>query len=142
MCVCVRVCVCVCVCACVCVYVCVCACVFVCVCLYVCVYMCVYVCVCVCVFGWFPQKRPAHGAKLRWRDKVRQDLKKCGITESSWYVEAQDRAKWKSFCQSGLFQHVMAPPLHKQFICNTCHRSFRRRQDLSRHRCTTTRPRR
>ena len=93
------------------------------------------------LFGWFPQKRPAHSAKLRWRDKVRQDLKKCGITESSWYVEAQDRAKWKSFCQSRLFQHVMAPPLHKQFICNTCHRSFRRRQDLSRHRCTTTRPR-
>ena len=70
------------------------------------------------LFGWFPQKRPAHGAKLRWRDKVRQDLKKCGITESSWYTEAQDRAKWKSFCQSGLSQHVMAPPLHKPFICN------------------------
>ena len=32
------------------------------------------------LFGWFPQKHPAHGAKLRWRDKVRQDLKKCGIT--------------------------------------------------------------
>ena len=94
------------------------------------------------LFGWFPQKRPAHGAKLRWRDKVHQDLKKCGITESSWYAEAQDRAKWKSFCQSGLSQHVMAPPLHKQFICNTCHCSFRRRQDLSRHRCTTTHPQR
>ena len=63
------------------------------------------------LFGWFPQKRPAHGAYLRWRDKVHQDLKKCGITEPSWYVEAQDRAKWKSFCQGGLFQHVMVPPL-------------------------------
>ena len=94
------------------------------------------------LFGWFPQKRPAHGAKLRWWDKVHQDLKKCGITESSWYAEAQDRAKWKSLCQSELSQHVMAPPLHKQFICNICHRSFRRHQDLSRHRCTTTCPRR
>ena len=35
------------------------------------------------LFGWLPQKHPAHGAKLRWRDKVRQDLKKCKISESS-----------------------------------------------------------
>ena len=27
------------------------------------------------LFGWLPQKRPAHGAKLCWRDKVHQDLK-------------------------------------------------------------------
>ena len=27
------------------------------------------------LFGWLPQKRPAHGAKMRWRDKVRKDLK-------------------------------------------------------------------
>ena len=27
------------------------------------------------LFGWLPQTRPAHGAKLRWRDKVRQDLR-------------------------------------------------------------------
>ena len=36
----------------------------------------------------------------------------------------------------------MAPPLLKQFICNTCHRSFRQCLDLSRHCYTTTRPRR
>ena len=24
--------------------------------------------------GWLPQIQPVHGAKLRWRDKVRQDL--------------------------------------------------------------------
>ena len=35
------------------------------------------------LFGWFPQKCPAHGTKLHWRDKVRQDLKKCGIDETS-----------------------------------------------------------
>ena len=29
-------------------------------------------------FGWLPKKCPAHGAKLCWRDKVRQDLKKYG----------------------------------------------------------------
>jgi len=26
------------------------------------------------LFGWFPQKRPAHGTKLRWRDKICQDF--------------------------------------------------------------------
>ena len=69
------------------------------------------------LFGWFPQKRPAHGAKLRWRDKVRQDFKKCGIVEASWYKEAQDRASWYSLCTCGLDRHVMAPPLSKPFLC-------------------------
>ena len=27
------------------------------------------------LFGWFPNPHPAHGVKLRWRDKVRRDLK-------------------------------------------------------------------
>ena len=31
------------------------------------------------LFGWLPQKCPAHGAKLRWQDKIHQDLKKCKI---------------------------------------------------------------
>ena len=39
------------------------------------------------LFGWLPQKR------LHWQDKVRQDLKKCRISESSWYMDAQDRAR-------------------------------------------------
>ena len=26
------------------------------------------------LFGWLPQRRPAHGTKQRWRDKVRKDL--------------------------------------------------------------------
>jgi len=78
--------------------------------------------------------------KLRWRNKVRHDLKKGGITEASWYVEAQDRIKWKTICHSGLSQHVMALPVEKPFICNTCHRSFRQTQDIARHRCITTCP--
>ena len=68
------------------------------------------------LFGWLSQKRPAHGVKLRWRDKVRQDLKKCGICESSWYMEAQDRTKWRTICCDGLNQHVMVPPPDKPFV--------------------------
>ena len=26
------------------------------------------------LFGWLPQTRTAHGVKLRWRDKAKQDL--------------------------------------------------------------------
>ena len=50
------------------------------------------------LFGWLPQKHPTHGTKLRWRDKVRQDLKKCEIDETSWYKEAQDHTRWRSLC--------------------------------------------
>ena len=80
------------------------------------------------LFGWLSQKCPAHGVKLRWWDKVRQE---CGICESSWYMEAQDHTRWRTICCDGLNQHVMAPPLDKPFVCTTCHRSFRRRQDIN-----------
>jgi len=30
------------------------------------------------LFGWFPQKCPAFGTKLCWRDKVCQDFKSVG----------------------------------------------------------------
>ena len=53
--------------------------------------------------------------------------------EVSWYKEAQDCASWHSLCSYGLDKHVMAPPLSKPFICATCHRSFRRTQDIARH---------
>ena len=40
------------------------------------------------LFGWLPQCRPPHGAKLRWHDKVRCDLKTFHIDEAGWYVLA------------------------------------------------------
>ena len=79
------------------------------------------------LFGWLPQKCPAHGAKLCWQDKVRQDLKKCKISESSWYKDAQDRIRWKAIYSAGLNQHMMAPLFDNPFVCTTCHRSFGRR---------------
>ena len=76
------------------------------------------------LFDWLPQKHPAHGAKLRWRDKVHWDLKQCKISESSWYMEAQDRTRWRAICSAGLDQHVMAPPSAKPFVCTICHCSI------------------
>ena len=73
------------------------------------------------LFGLQSHKCPAHGAKLHWRGKVHQDLKKCGISESSWYMEAQNHTRWRIICIDGLNQHVMAPPPDKPFVCTICH---------------------
>ena len=54
------------------------------------------------LFGWLPQRRPAHGTKLRWKDKVRQDLKRFGIDEASWFRVAQERGLWRARCKEGL----------------------------------------
>ena len=110
------------------------------------------------MFGWLPQKRPAHGTKQRWRDRVRKDLKQFRIEESSWFQVAQDRDQWRAVCTEGLTTCTeerqkketntcgplavastsgpAAPPL----VCPTCSRSFRRKQDIARHKCQTTRP--
>ena len=48
------------------------------------------------LFGWLPQRRPAHGTKQRWRDKVWKDLEQFGIDENSWFHKAQDRLYWRA----------------------------------------------
>ena len=47
------------------------------------------------LFGWLPWKCPANGVKLRWRDKVRQNIKGLSINDSLWYQQNQDRSLWK-----------------------------------------------
>ena len=42
------------------------------------------------LFGWLPQRRPAHGTKMRWRDRVRRDLRKFHIDENTWFKECQE----------------------------------------------------
>ena len=85
------------------------------------------------LFGWFLQKRPAHGVKLRWRDKVRQDLKFFGIPETSWYVWAQECSVWRDLCHKGPFQMLVAStePRVLLFECTVCHHQFQRSQDAS-----------
>ncbi len=108
------------------------------------------------LFGWLPQQKPAHGTKMRWRDRVRKDLKKFGVNERCWYCEAQERGSLRQQCREGLIDvtdrrmreyddhrkmATMSVPTAQPFTCHTCGRSFRRAQDISRHRCVTTRPR-
>ena len=45
------------------------------------------------LFGWLPLKRPAHGVKMRWRDRVRKDLKNFDIKEENWFEIAQERGE-------------------------------------------------
>ena len=82
-------------------------------------------------------------------------MQKFNIPESRWFNVAQDRdiLRWK--CKEGLEactskrveeDRVRGVPSSAVsgtlgYTCATCHRSFRRRQDIARHKCVTTRPR-
>ena len=54
------------------------------------------------LFGWLPQKRPAHGTKLRWRDRVKKELCKVGISQLFWFHCTQEKDVWRSCCRDGL----------------------------------------
>ncbi len=54
------------------------------------------------LFGWLPERRPAHGTKLRWSDRMRKDLRSFNIDEMTWYVTAQNRGNWRGKCAAGL----------------------------------------
>ena len=95
------------------------------------------------LFGWFSQERPIRGVKLRWRDKVRQDLKSFSIPETSWYVQAQERSVWRDLCREGSLQLLVAStePRVPLFECTVCHHQFHRSQDIARHKCDSVRSR-
>ena len=95
------------------------------------------------LFGWLLQKHPAHGAKLRWWDKVRQGLKTFSVPETSWYIKAQEHSIWRYLCFEGSLQLlVVSTGLSVlSFECSVCHHQFRRSQDIVRHKYVTTRPR-
>ena len=89
---------------------------------------------------------------------MRKDLKQFGIDESSWFHKAQDRLYWRAVCKEGLTActeerqrkrrsaHGCGPhaaadaptPAAPLLVCLTCSRTFRRRQDIARHKCQTT----
>ena len=85
------------------------------------------------LFGWLPQCRPPHGVKLRWRDRVRRDLRTFHIDEAGWYVLAQDRREWHRVCKGG--SSVSSTARDGRFYCDGCQRSFSRSQDKARHSC-------
>ena len=43
-----------------------------------------------------------HRCKLRWRDRVRKDLKRFKIDEGRWYRDTKERGLWRAQCREGL----------------------------------------
>ena len=84
------------------------------------------------LFGWLPQVRPAHGPRLRWKDRVADDLGKLGVTE--WYQLAQERTEWRTIT------HMFpSPTIIPAVSCEVCERNFKSKAGLSRHKCTAAR---
>ncbi len=93
---------------------------------------------------------------MRWRDKIRSDLKSFNIREDNWFQLAQGRGEWRAACKEGLCR-CAEERLEKDkqrrcgkvvtdaapFVCDVCHRAFRRRQDMpsiiARHKCQRSR---
>ena len=69
------------------------------------------------LFGWLFQCHPPHAIKLRWRDRVRKDLKHFNISESDWYVVAQDRDKWS---QLRMPTPSLSEPVQPRLFCDNC----------------------
>ena len=80
------------------------------------------------LFGWLPQRRPAHGPRLRWKDRVTADLKQLGVTD--WYQVSHDRAAWRTICHS-----VVEPQPSASISCEHCKRTFKSKAGLCRHKC-------
>ena len=85
------------------------------------------------LFAWLPQTRPAHGPRLRWKDRVSADLRKVNV--SSWYDAAQDRMDWRTICHS-LVEPSMTSTL---VVGHRCNRTFKSRAGLARHKCISVR---
>ena len=81
------------------------------------------------LFGWLPNRRPGHGPKLRWQDKVRSDMKRFHIDEKNWFKIAR---VWSNACTIKPFNNVTfntgqsAEQQIAFYVCNTCAGSFRR----------------
>ena len=54
------------------------------------------------LYGELVEKRLQHGAKLRWRDRVKSDLMVTGIGIDHWFEMAQNRGEWRCQCVDGL----------------------------------------
>ena len=102
------------------------------------------------LFGWLPKTRPTHRPWLRWRDKVRQDLRNCQITEGAWYQLAQERDHWRTQSQGGIQVFITKQEKRHQerhalrhhlltttnsHLCQTCGRSFLSSAGYKNHRC-------
>ena len=98
------------------------------------------------LFGWPPESRPKCGARRRWRDVIRKDLKDISIAESKWYEEARRSRLDGGQCTRMVWlanhsesRAVGATMAVCEVVCEVCFRTFRRESDRKRHKCVTER---
>ena len=84
-------------------------------------------------FGWLEKSRPPEGPRLRWKDRVADDIKRLRIP-SDWYALAQDRPAWRAAYSVAL----PSPPPRPVVLCSVCDRSFGP-SGFKRHKCTDQR---
>lgn len=85
------------------------------------------------LFGWLPETRPAHGPRMRWKDRVTSDLRALAVDD--WYSVAQDRLRWKTISRTLPKPPAVASPT----VCAVCNRQFKSTSGLARHKCTAVR---
>ena len=66
------------------------------------------------LFGWLPSTRPAHGPRLRWKDRVSSDLQK--LHAQNWFEAAQNQREWRIICRT-------LPDKAPKVSCSICARA-------------------
>ena len=84
------------------------------------------------LFGWLPQIRPAHGPRLRWKDRIADDLRKVQVVD--WYQVAHEQGEWRSVAHT-----LLQTPTTSGVSCSLCCRSFKSAAGLARHKCINVR---
>ena len=84
------------------------------------------------LFGWLPKTRPALGPRLRWKDRIKADLRMLKVR--NWFEAAKDRQAWRQICKTV----PEGEPVVLESVCLVCGRDFKNRSGLSRHKCTAT----
>ena len=86
------------------------------------------------LFGWLEERRPAHGPRLRWKDRISADLKALSVRD--WFHTAQERQQWREVCHTVPdTQHLVSASA----TCAVCHRTFKSHSGLARHKCASIR---
>ena len=90
------------------------------------------------LFGSMQTPRPCHKPRKRWKDCVKADLKLVGLSERSWVDVVADRSAWRTRCREATDEAAVCRASNAKeanLECPECLRSFRRRQDIVRHKC-------
>ena len=90
------------------------------------------------LFCWLTLSRPPHGPRKRWRDAVRDDLQSIHLY-TGWYSLAADRLCWFSSVTEAVEKSHCSSPSPRLFSCSECHRIFRRKGDMAKHKCSAER---